>query len=119
MPVRLRPSAPHSALSYPGVWELGDGEIGCWDSSYGQCINIAQFTRAVRSLGRRVGHPSMTVRSLRHFYATVTLQSGQNPVVFSKRLGHSNVSITSDIYAHALPGWQRQAADAFAETMGE
>ena len=33
-----------------------------------------------------------------------------------KRLGHAHVSITSDIYAHALPGWQRQAA-AFEEAM--
>ena len=39
------------------------------------------------------------------------------PVVVSKRLGHANVSITSDIYAHSLPGWQKQAADAFAEAM--
>ena len=35
----------------------------------------------------------------------------------SERLGHSSVSITTDIYAHALPGWQRQAADAFAQAM--
>ena len=27
------------------------------------------------------------------------------------------VSITSDIYAHALPGWQKDAADAFAQPM--
>ena len=38
-------------------------------------------------------------------------------MVVSKRLGHANVSITSDIYAHSLPGWQKQAADAFAEAM--
>ena len=37
-------------------------------------------------------------------------------VVVSECLGHANVSITSDIYAHALPGWQKQAA-AFAEAM--
>ena len=59
----------------------------------------------------------MTVHSLRHFHATVTLQSGQNPVVVSKRLGHANVSITTNVYAHVLPGWQRQAADAFAHAM--
>ncbi len=57
--------------------------------------------------------------SLRHFHSTVTLQSGQNPVVVSKRLGHANVSITSDIYAHALPGWQEQAADVCAQAMEE
>ena len=86
--------------------------------AYGEWPNPMSLTRAVKYLGSRVGHESMTVRSLRHFHASVTLQSGQNIVVVSKRLGHANVSITSDIYAHSLPGWQKQAAEAFAEAMG-
>ena len=85
--------------------------------AYGEWLNPMSLTRAVKSLGSRVGYESMTVRSLRHFHASVTIQSGQNIVVVSKRLGHSNVSITSDIYAHSLPGWQKQAAEAFAEAM--
>ena len=59
----------------------------------------------------------MTVHSLRYFYGIAALQTGQNIVVVSKRLGHSNVSITSDIYLHSSLGWQRQAADAFAAAM--
>ena len=31
----------------------------------------------------------------------------------------SKASITTDIYAYAMPGWQRQAADAFARAMEE
>ena len=85
--------------------------------AYGEWINPAMLTRAVQSLGKRVGQPEMTVRSLRHFHASVALQSRQNIVVVSKRLGHSNVSITSDIYAHSLPGSQREMAQAFAEAM--
>ena len=85
----------------------------------GEWLNPAMLTRAVKSLGRRVGRPDMTVRSLRHFHASVALQTGQNIVVVSKRLGYSNVSITSDIYAHALPGWQKQTAEAFAQAMEE
>ena len=83
----------------------------------GEWLNPMSLTRAVKYLGGRVGCESMTVRSLRHFHASVTIQSGQNIVVVSKRLGHANVSITADIYAHSLPGWQRQAAEAFAEAM--
>ena len=83
----------------------------------GEWVNPMRLTRAVRRLGELAGHPGMTLRSLRHFHASVTLQTGQNIVVVSKRLGHSNVSITSDIYAHSLPGWQRQAAAAFAAAM--
>ena len=83
----------------------------------GEWIVPEQLSKAVRSLAGRVSYPKMTVHSLRHFHASVMLQTGQNIVVVSKRLGHANVSITSDIYAYALPGWQRQTADAFAEAM--
>ena len=83
----------------------------------GEWLKPVQLTRAVKRLGERVGYPDMTVRSLRHFHASVAIQAGQNIVVVSKRLGHSNVSITSDIYAHSLQGWQRQAAEAFAAEM--
>ena len=86
-------------------------------SADGGWVKPMQLTRAVKQLGARVGRPEMTVRSLRHFHASVALQAGQNIVVVSKRLGHANVSITSDIYAHSLPGWQKEAADAFADAM--
>jgi len=34
-----------------------------------------------------------------------------------KRLGHANIGTTGDIYRHLLPGWQKEAADAFAKAM--
>jgi len=49
----------------------------------------------------------------------VLLQSGQSPVLVSKRLGHSSVSMTLDIYAHLMPGWQREAAEVFAKAMNQ
>ena len=42
--------------------------------AYGEWPNPMSLTRAVKYLGSRVGHESMTVRSLRHFHASVTLQ---------------------------------------------
>ena len=84
---------------------------------YGEWINPDQLSKAIKRLGQRVGYPAMTARSLRHFHASVSLQSGQNVVIVSKRLGHASVSTTADIYAHSLPGWQKEAAEAFARTM--
>ena len=83
----------------------------------GEPISPKRFYDTVKRYGRRIGHPDTTVRSLRHFHASLMLQDGENPVVVSKRLGHSNVSTTLNIYAHVLPGRQQQAADAFAEAM--
>ena len=84
---------------------------------YGEWINPDNLSRAVKHFGQRVDHPEMTVRNLRHFHASVSLQSGQSVVIVSKRLGHASVSTTADIYAHSLPGWQKQAAEAFAQAM--
>ena len=83
----------------------------------GDWVNPNMVTRVIGDLTRRSGADAITARSLRHFHASVALQTGQNIVVISKRLGHSNVSITSDIYAHELPGWQKEAANAFAAAM--
>lgn len=72
---------------------------------------------SVRRLAARAGCPDVTTRSLRHLHATLTLQAKQNPVVVSKRLGHSSTTITMKTYAHALEGWQQEAAEAFASVM--
>ncbi len=96
-----------------------DGEQGIVfpDPATGGWMNPARLSRDLAKLARRAGHSGITLRSLRHFHASVALQQGQNIVVISKRLGHSSVSITGDIYAHSLPGWQKEAADAFAAAM--
>ena len=65
----------------------------------------------------RANCPEVTLHSLRHFHATMLLRSGLNPAVVAERLGHSSAAITLSIYAHALPGWQRGAAAAFADLM--
>ena len=76
------------------------------------------LSHAVQSLAKKAGCPRITLRSLRHFHATVVLQQNRdNPVVASQRLGHSSVSITIDIYGHVLEGWQRETADSFAQRM--
>ena len=77
------------------------------------------ITTALKRLGKLVGHLAVTARALRHFHASVALKTGTNPVVVSRRIGHAKVSTTTDIYAHSLPGWQREAADAFAASMAD
>jgi len=47
---------------------------------------------------------------LRHTHATLLLRDGIYVKVVSERLGHANVAITLDTYAHVLPGMQGEAA---------
>ena len=77
------------------------------------------LTRTLQSFANRVGVEGIKSHTLRRFYASLVLQSGQSIVLVSKRLGHTSTSITGDIYGHLLPGWQKQAAEAFDKAMEE
>lgn len=52
----------------------------------------------------------VTVHGLRHTSATLLLAAGVQPNVVQKRLGHKQINITLDIYAHVLPSMQQDAA---------
>ena len=75
------------------------------------------LTRALAHGARVAEVNNVKPHDLRHFHASLLLQSGQNPVLVSKRLGHSSVSMTLDIYGHLMPGWQKEAANVFAKAM--
>lgn len=60
---------------------------------------------------------NIRLHDLRHTSATLLLKAGENIKVVSERLGHANVSITLEIYAHVLPGMQRDAANRMEELL--
>ena len=39
--------------------------------------------------------------------------------IVSERLGHANVKITLETYAHVIPGMQEEATEKFSETLFE
>ncbi len=69
----------------------------------------------VKRMAQQAGCPGVTLRSLRHFHASMALQKGGNPKTVADRIGHSNPSTTMDIYGHVLPGWQQELADDVAK----
>lgn len=85
----------------------------------GEPLNPMAVTRGYQSFAKRKGVIGAKVHDLRHFHASVMLQNGQSLLLVSKRLGHASISTTGDVYGHLLPGWQKDAANAFAEAMKE
>jgi integrase len=53
----------------------------------------------------------ITFHGLRHTCATLLLADGEPVHIVAERLGHSDVSVTLDNYAHVLKSHQRGAAD--------
>lgn len=72
-----------------------------------------RLTAARKALGEDT-LPDIRLHDLRHTHATLLLRAGVHPKIVSERLGHSKVSITLDVYSHAVPTLQREAATKLA-----
>ncbi|MFC4118506.1 tyrosine-type recombinase/integrase [Nonomuraea zeae] len=57
---------------------------------------------------------SRRTHDLRHTHATILIAGGKPLKMVAERLGHADPAITLRVYAHVMPGNQREAADWFA-----
>ena len=73
----------------------------------------AEVARCRKALGDSAV-PVIRLHDLRHTHATLLLLAGVPVHVVSERLGHASPVITMQVYAHVLPGSQREAAELFA-----
>src|SRR5665213_1270133 len=71
-------------------------------------------TKAFIRCRREAGLPHFRLHDLRHFMATEMLQAGIPIAVVSARLAHARASTTLNVYAHAVPGGDRVAAEMLA-----
>lgn len=84
----------------------------------GSAIWPRSLTRRFARLVELAGVPKIGLHDLRHTHATLALQAGVHPKVVQERLGHATVSITLDVYAHAIPAMQEEAASKVAALVG-
>ncbi len=76
-------------------------------------------TSEFRRLRRRLGLPtSVKMRELRHYVATQLLAAGVPLSVVGKRLGHRQLSTTSDTYGDYVPAADQEAAAVMARLRG-
>jgi integrase len=79
--------------------------------AYDPDVITHQFDRAVAN----AGVPRVRLHDLRHTYATLALKAHVSVNVVSRRLGHSRVSVTQDIYQHVIAGMDEDAAQQIAD----
>lgn len=76
------------------------------------------LTRSFKRHLAAAGLPEIRLHDLRHTHATLALQAGVHPKVVQERLGHATISITLDVYSHAIPAMQEEAAAQVAALVG-
>lgn len=104
--------ANHRAGSAPT--DLSDLVFAC---CFERAISPTTVTKRFRQVAQEAGLPPIRLHDLRHTHATLALEAGVHPKIVSERLGHSTVSLTLDVYSHAVPHMQRGAADEIARLL--
>ena len=80
----------------------------------GVLVHPDRFTQMFDKQVKNSGLPRIRLHDLRHTHATLALAAGVHPKVVSERLGHATVAFTLDVYSHAVPALQEEAADRIA-----
>lgn len=77
----------------------------------GQPFHARNVLHAYHDALASAGMPRRTFHQLRHGFATLLLENGEELANISKALGHSTFTTTVDFYGHLTPGISRRAAD--------
>jgi integrase len=80
----------------------------------GGALDPTFVSRHFDRLVKKHGLPRIRLHDLRHTSASIGLASGETLLEVSRRLGHSSISVTADIYSHIAPLVASESAERLA-----
>jgi len=86
-------------------------------STIGTPMESRNVDRAWHDVRAAADLPWLRLHDLRHACATFLLASGASPRTVMKTLGHSQIALTMNTYAHVLADVERAAVDAAADRL--
>ncbi len=81
----------------------------CFTKKDGNIMMPGCFNSYLQRFGKKYGLNGIHPHALRHSMATISITNGADIVSVSKKLGHSKVSITLNIYSHVTDDAQKRA----------
>jgi integrase len=83
----------------------------------GAALDPTYVSRHFDRLVARSGLPRIRLHDLRHTSASIGLASGESLLEVSRRLGHSSIAVTADIYSTVSPEVARESAERLSRTV--
>ena len=80
-------------------------------------MNPQAPTSYLSRFGKKYNLPGIHPHALRHTMATISIANRADIVSISEKLGHSEPSITLNVYSHANEEAQRRANEALAQAI--
>jgi integrase len=88
-------------------------------SSVGTPLDASNVTHRLQRVLADAGLPRQRFHDLRHLCATLLLSQGVSARVVMEQLGHSQIGLTMNTYAHVMPSMLREAANALDAALSE
>lgn len=93
----------------------------CFTTATGTRLCPQTILSHYKKLAARIGAPETNVHSLRHSFAVISLQNGDDPKTVQSNLGHYSAAFTLDVYGHVSERMKRESAERmqeYIESMG-
>src|SRR5664280_1834470 len=104
-------------------WKLASGginEVLIFPSEAGSPISPQNLTRSYFKPALKVaGLPEIRFHDLRHTFASLLIDQGENIKYISSQLGHASTTITLDVYSHLMKSENQDAACRLENTIFE
>ncbi|MBJ3804018.1 site-specific integrase [Bacillus subtilis] len=83
----------------------------------GKPLPKSTLFNALNRILKKSGLNKMPIHGLRHTHAVLLLESGATMKFVQERLGHKNITITSDVYSHISEKLENSSVDGYEEYM--
>ena len=87
-------------------------------SSVGTALDARDVTRRYHHHREGLGLPNVRWHHLRHAWATMLFEAGENLCAVSRVLGHASIATTASFHSHVRPSMLRRFADRMDEIPG-
>ena len=105
----------HDRESYQGIWSYIKDEHGkdvhlVFTKEDGTPINPKQAYLHYNKIAKSLGFDANRVHDLRHTFAVLSLENGDDYKTLQENLGHASASFTLDVYGHRSKRMQEESA---------
>jgi integrase len=84
----------------------------------GEPLHSVNVTRSLHRTLTRLGLPQRRFHDLRHTFAILAIEAGEDIATVSRALGHSRVATTADVYMHVTPAMKDRLAQRMEDALG-